>query len=67
MPKYFKKIQKDHFRTILGSLCPNLGKNKFSWRNLLCQFLNIQVICHCAKNQKNSMTKNAKLTDRQTN
>ena len=36
--------------------CPNLGKNKFSWKIGVCQFLNILIIYHHAKNQKNLMT-----------
>ena len=38
---------------ILGN---NLGKNKFSWKKGLCQFLNIRIIYRCAKNQLNLMS-----------
>ena len=31
-------------------------KNKFSWKKGLCQFFNIRIIYHCAKNQKNLMS-----------
>ena len=37
---------------ILGPFCPNLGKKEFSWKKGFCQFLNILIIYHCAKNQK---------------
>ena len=42
-------------RAILGHFSPNFGKNKFSWKNWLCQFLNIQIIYHRANNQKKLM------------
>ena len=54
LTKCFKK-KNTHIHThtlkhaILGSLCPNLGKNGFSWIKGLGQFLNIPIICHCAK------------------
>ena len=47
--KIILKIQKE---PILGSFYPNLGKNKFSWKKELCQFLDIPITSHCAKNQK---------------
>ena len=40
----------------MGPFCPNLGKNKFSCKKGLCQFLNIRIIYHCAKNQLNLMS-----------
>ena len=51
MTDFFKKKKKlfwGHF----GLFCPNLDKNKFSWKKGLSQFLNIPIIYHCAKNQK---------------
>ena len=48
--KYFKKPQNPYLGAILGSFCSNLGKNKFSWKNGLCQFFNIRLTYHCAKN-----------------
>ena len=30
--------------------------NEFSWKKGLCQFFNIRIIYHCAKNQKNLMS-----------
>ena len=55
MTKFFKKSNKSYFGLILGLFCPNLGKKKFSWKKELCQFLNIGIIYHCAKNQLNLM------------
>ena len=54
--KIFQKIQSlfwGHFRPFFF---PNLGKNEFSWKTGLCQFLNIPIICDCAKTQKKLMT-----------
>ena len=51
MTKIFK-IFKKPFETILGLFCPNLGENEFTWTKELCQFLNILIIYHCAKNQR---------------
>ena len=51
--KIFLKIQKEPiWGTILSLFYPNLGKNEFSWKKELCQFLDIPIIYHCAKNQK---------------
>ena len=36
-----KKSKKPYFGAILCPCCPNLGKNEFSWKNMLCQFLDI--------------------------
>ena len=55
MTKYFKKSKKPYFAAILRPSCPNLGKNEFSWKKGLCQFLNIPIIYHQAKNQKKLM------------
>ena len=64
MTKFFKK---SYFCAILSPFCPNLGKNEFSWKKGLCQFLDIPIIYHRAKNQKKLISeKNAELTDRQT-
>ena len=43
MAKFFKKSKKSHFRAILSP---------FSWKKGLCQFLNVPIIYHLAKNQK---------------
>ena len=48
----FSKKIKNYFRAILGPIWSILGKNKFSWKTRLCQFLNIPIIYHHAKNQK---------------
>ena len=51
MTKVFKKNPKrTYFGDILGPFYPNLGKNEFSWKKELCQFLDIPIIYHCAKN-----------------
>ena len=67
MAKFFKKSKKPYFGTIWGPFCPTLGKNEFSWKKGLCQFLDIPIIYHRAKNQKRNYwalsEKNAKLTD----
>ena len=52
MTKFFKKSQKPYFGAILGPFRQNLGKNEFSWKKGLCQFLDIPVIYHCPKNQE---------------
>ena len=52
MTKVFKKNPKrTYFGDILGPFYPNLGKNEFSWKKELCQFLEEE---------------NTKLMDRQT-
>ena len=47
-----------------------MSKNEFSWKKGLCQFLDIPIIYHRAKNQKKTndpfLKKNAELTDKQT-
>ena len=48
MKKVFKKSKKPYFGTSLDTL----GKNEFSWEKGLCQFLDIPIIYHRAKNQK---------------
>ena len=69
MTKFFKKLKKLCFGTILGPFCQNLSKNEFSWKKGLCQFLDIPIIYHRAKNQKKTndpfLKKNAELTDKQ--
>ena len=52
MTEFFKKSKKPYSRAILDPLCPNLGKNEFYWKKGLCQFLNIPIIYHRAKNFK---------------
>ena len=56
MTKFFKKSKELYFGAILSPFCSNLGKNEFSWKKGLRQFFNIQIIYHCAKNQKNLMS-----------
>ena len=70
MTKFFKKSKKPYFGVILDPFCPNLGKNEFSWKKGLCQFLDIPIIYYRAKIRKNYRTiseKNTELTDGQTN
>ena len=51
MTKFFKK-SKILLWTHSGPFLPKFGrKNKFSWKKWLCQFFNIGIIYHCAKNQ----------------
>ena len=38
---------------ILGTFCPNLGKNEFLWKKRLYQLLDTPIIYHREKNQKN--------------
>ena len=53
--KIFQKIEKPYFGAILDPFCKDLGKNEFSWKKRLCQFLNILIIYHHTKNQKKIM------------
>ena len=55
MTKFFNKSEKPNFVVILGTFCPNLGKNEFSWKKRLQQFLNISTIYYSAKKQKKLM------------
>ena len=52
MKKNCKKSKKTYFGAILGPFYPNLGKNEFSWKKQLYQFLDIPIIYHCTKNQQ---------------
>ena len=56
MKKFFKKSEKLYFGAILRTFGPNFGKNVFSRKKELCQFLNISIIYHFAKNQKKLMS-----------
>ena len=56
MTKFFKKSQKPYFGPILGPFAQIWVKNEFSWKKGLCQFFNIRITYHCAKNQKNLMS-----------
>ena len=49
---FLKNPKRTYFGAILGPFYPNLNKNKFSWKKELCQFLEIPIIYHCAKNYK---------------
>ena len=40
----------------MGTFWSNLGKNEFSWKSELSQFLNIPIIYHQARNQKKLLT-----------
>ena len=42
--KFFKKSKKPYSGAILGLFCPYLGKNEFSCKKVLCQFLNIPIV-----------------------
>ena len=53
MTIFFSKYPKNPILgNILDPFCPNLSKNEISWNKELCQFLNITIIYHRAKNQK---------------
>ena len=47
----FSKIPKTLFWAIFSFFCQNFGENEFSRKKGLCQFLNIPIIYHRAKNQ----------------
>ena len=69
MSKFFKKSKKPYFGAILGLFCPYLGKNEFSWKKVLCQFLNIPIVYYHTKNQKKLITdswEKCRQTDRWT-
>ena len=53
--KFFEKLKKHYFGSIMGHFFLDLGKNEFSWKKV-CQFLNVPIICHHAKNQKNLLS-----------
>ena len=48
-------MKKNYFGGHFDLFGSNLGKDKFSWKEGLCQFLNIPVIYRRAKNQKKLM------------
>ena len=54
LAKFFKKFKKPYFGAILGPFYANLGKIDFLGKieNGLCQFSDIPIIYHHAKNQK---------------
>ena len=54
--KIFQKIQRLYFGVIWSNFSPNLGENEFSWKKGLCQFVNIPIIYHGAKNLKKLTT-----------
>ena len=56
MKTFFKKSKKP-FLGHFWPFCPNLGKNYLTSkkREFFCQFLNIPIIYHSAKNQKKLM------------
>ena len=57
MIKFFKKSNKPYLGAILGPFFPNLGKNEFSWKKGLCQFLDIPIIYHFNNNQKKLLSR----------
>ena len=69
MRKFFSK--NSYNGAVLDPFCKNLGKNKFSWKNVSAS-LNIPIIYDCAENQKKLMThcwekcQTDRWTDRQT-
>ena len=55
--KFFKKSQKPYILGPFWILLPKLGpKMIFPGKKGLCQFFNIWITYHCAKNQKNLMS-----------
>ena len=50
---FSKKIKKIFFRFNLVPFYSNLVKNEFPWTREVCQFLNIPIVYHLVKNQKN--------------
>ena len=46
------KTKDEILGAILGPFPQNFGKNEFYWKKGLCQFLNIPIMYHHAKNQK---------------
>ena len=53
---FSQKSKKPYFSAILGRVFSNLDSNKFSWKKELCQFLNILIIYHHAKSEKQLMS-----------
>ena len=53
---FSQKSKKPYFGAILGRVFSNLDNNKFSWKKELCQFLNILIIYHHAKSEKQLMS-----------
>ena len=69
MKNSFKKSKKNLIWGHFGPFLPKLGKNEFSWKKELCQFLDIPIIYHRAKISKKYWAiseENSKLTDRET-
>ena len=52
----YQKTQKTLFWGHFGPFYPNLDKNEFSRKKGLCQFFDIRIIYHRAKNQKKLMS-----------
>ena len=53
MTKFLKKLKKIYFGVILDAFSQNAGKNEFSRKKGLFQFVNIPIIYHhTKKNQK---------------
>ena len=68
MTTFFIKPKKTYFRAILGPFCQNLDKRIFLEKRafVICQFLDIPIFYHRAKNQWSIPEKNAELMDRQS-
>ena len=56
MTKFFKIPKNPIWWQFLCPFCSNLGKNRFSWKKGLGQFLIIPIIYHRVKNQKKLMS-----------
>ena len=69
MKNSFKKSKKNLIWGHFGPFLPKLGKNEFSWKKELCQFLDIPIIYQRAKIRNKYWAiseENTKLTDRET-
>ena len=68
MTKFSKNPKKLMLGPFWALFCLNLGKNDFSWKKGLCQFSNIRIMYHRAKNQKKVITQSSEKcrTDEQT-
>ena len=66
MKKFFKISKKKPVLGPFRALSANLGKNGFSMKKELCQFLNIPIIYHRAKNQKKIMSHSDRRRNRRT-
>ena len=51
MAAYFIKPKKNSISGLFWALFPKIWTNELSWKKGLCQFLDIPIIYHRAKNQ----------------